>query len=77
MRAAAPPRARLSCMGTDLQEHKGRPPIVRKAAAGLVLVVAALLAVKLAIGLVTAVFTVLLVVAVVIAIAWALKTIVW
>lgn len=77
MRAAVPAARYAVRMGTDLQEQKHHTPIVRKAAAGLVLVVAALIAVKLAVGLITAVFTVLLVVAVIVAIAWALKTIIW
>ena len=65
-------------MSTDIE---GRSPrhvsIARKAFAGVVLVVAAALALKFVIGFVIAIFWTVLAVAVVVAIAWALKTIFW
>jgi hypothetical protein len=64
-------------MKTELEGRPHHTPIVRKAAAGLVLVVAAALAIKIVIGLVAAVFWTVLIVAVVIAVLWAVKTLVW
>jgi hypothetical protein len=49
--------------------------VVRKAVAGLVLIVAAALVIKLAIGFVMAIFWTVVVIAAIIAILWALKTI--
>jgi hypothetical protein len=51
--------------------------VLRRAAAGLVLVAIAALAIHIVIGLVVTVFWIALVVAAVIAVAWALKTLVW
>jgi hypothetical protein len=45
--------------------------------AGLVLIIAAVLAVKLAIGLVAAAFWTIVTVAVVVAVLWAIKQLVW
>jgi hypothetical protein len=64
-------------MKTELEGRPAHTPIVRKAAAGLILVVAAALAIKIVIGLVAAVFWTAIIIAVVIAIVWALKTLVW
>jgi hypothetical protein len=64
-------------MQTQVEAHRSRPPIVRRAAAGLVLIVAAALAVKLVIGFVMAIFWTVVAVAVVVAILWAIKTLVW
>lgn len=64
-------------MKTELEGRPAHTPVVRKAVAGIVLVVAAALAIKIAIGLVTAVFWTVLIVAVVLAVLWALKTLVW
>ena len=64
-------------MRTELEATHSRPPVVRKAFAGLVLIVAAALAVKLVIGFVIWVFWTVVTVAVVVAILWALKTIFW
>jgi flagellar biosynthesis protein FliQ len=62
-------------------EIEGRPEhhvsIVRKAFAGAVLIVAAVLILKLVIGFVIAIFWGAVVVAAVIAVLWALKQIVW
>jgi hypothetical protein len=64
-------------MQTDIETHRGRPPIVRKAAAGLVLIVVAALAVKIVIGFVMAIFWTVVVIAAVLAVLWAVKTLVW
>jgi hypothetical protein len=64
-------------MRSDVEATRSRPPILRKATAGLVLVVAAALAVWLVIGVIKTIFFVVAGIAVVLAILWALKTIVW
>ena len=50
---------------------------MRKAFAGLILIVAAALAIKIVIGVVTAIFWTVVGIAVVVAVLWALKTILW
>jgi UPF0716 family protein affecting phage T7 exclusion len=65
-------------MQTQVETHRSRTPaVVRKAAAGLVLVVAAVLALKLIIGFVTWLFGTIVIVAVVAAVLWAIKTLIW
>jgi hypothetical protein len=64
-------------MNTEIEGHRARPPVVRRAAAGLILVIAAALAIKIVIGFVTAIFWTVVVVAVAVAVIWALKTLVW
>jgi hypothetical protein len=65
-------------MRSDLEaQPRSRPPVLRKAVAGLVLVAAVALAVHIVIGLVVTIFWIALVAAVAIAVLWALKTIVW
>jgi hypothetical protein len=64
-------------MNTNLEARPERTPILRKALAGVVLIVAAALAVKIVIGFVMAIFWTVVAVAVAIAIIWALKTLVW
>jgi len=64
-------------MKTDLEAQPARTPILKKAAAGLVLIAVAVLAIHLAVGLILTVFWVVLAVAVIVAVLWALKTIVW
>ncbi len=54
-----------------------RPSILRRALAGIVLIVAVALAIKLVIGLVMAVFWIIVAVAVALAVLWALKTLFW
>ena len=56
------------------QQH--RTPVVRKAAAGVILVIAAVLAVKLVIGIVTTIFFTIVALVVVVAVLWALKTLI-
>jgi hypothetical protein len=64
-------------MGSDIEERRDHSPVLRKVAAGGVLVIAAVLAVKLVIGLISAVFWTVLTVVVVVAVLWAIKTLVW
>lgn len=65
-------------MDSQLEPHRSRTPtVVRKAAAGLVLIVAVVLALKLVIGFVTWLFGTILIIAVVAAVLWAIKTLVW
>ncbi|MBV9193147.1 MAG: hypothetical protein JO168_03300 [Solirubrobacterales bacterium] len=64
-------------MQTQLEPSPSRPPVVRRAAAGVVLLLAGALAVKLVIGFVMAIFWTVVAVAVVVAVLWALKTLVW
>jgi hypothetical protein len=62
-------------MRTDVEAAQARPPVLRRAFAGLVLIIAAALAVKIVIGFVMAIFWTVVAVAAVIAVIWALKTI--
>lgn len=64
-------------MKAEVEERPHRTPILRKAAAGVVLLVAAVLAITLVVAFVKAIFVTVLTVVVVIAILWALKTIFW
>jgi hypothetical protein len=52
-------------------------PVLRKALAGVVLIVAVALVLKLVIGFVIAIFWTVAVVALIVAILWAIKTLVW
>lgn len=65
------------CMRTKLEARPARPPILRRALAGLILIAAALLAVHVVAGLVMAIFWVAVGLVVLVAVLWALKTIVW
>lgn len=56
---------------------KHHTPVVRKALAGVVLIVAVALVLKLVIGFVVAIFWTIVAVALVIGIIWALKTLIW
>ncbi|MHB8658196.1 MAG: hypothetical protein ACYC91_09630 [Solirubrobacteraceae bacterium] len=62
-------------MRTELQAGRSRPPVLRRATAGLVLIAAAALAIHFVIGLVMTVFYVVVAVAVVLGVLWALNTI--
>jgi len=64
-------------MQQELEPTRARTPVVKKAAAGLVLVVVAALAVWLVIGIVKAIFWTVVVAAAVVAVLWALKTLFW
>jgi hypothetical protein len=64
-------------MKTELEAQKHHTPVLRKAVAGLVLVVVAVLAISLVIAFVKAIFVTVVVIAAVLAVLWALKTLVW
>jgi hypothetical protein len=62
-------------MQTDIEARPARTPVVKRAAAGLVLIAVAALAVKIVIGFIMTIFWVIVAVAAVAAVIWALKTI--
>jgi hypothetical protein len=64
-------------MARDIEARPSRSPVLRRTAAGLILLAAAALAIHVVIGVVVTIFWVTLVVAVAVAVLWALKTIVW
>jgi hypothetical protein len=64
-------------MNTQIEPTRSRPPVLRRAAAGLVLILAAVIAVKIVIGFVAAAFWTIVTVAVVVAVLWAVKQLVW
>jgi hypothetical protein len=66
-----------SGMRTEIEGRPHHTPVLRKAAAGVVLILAVVIAIKLVVGLVTAVFWTVVAAAVVVAVLWALKTLVW
>jgi hypothetical protein len=70
-------RATILTMASNIEPTRSRTPVVKKVAAGAVLIIIAALVAKLLIGFVIAVFWVVVVVAVVAAVLWALKTIIW
>ena len=62
---------------TDVEVQRRHVPILRRALAGVILVIAAALAIHLIIGVVMAVFWIVVTLAVVVAVLWALKTLLW
>ncbi len=64
-------------MNNEMEVQRSHSPVVRKAVAGVVLVVAVALAIKLVVGFLAAIFWTVVGVALVVAILWALKTIFW
>ena len=62
-------------MQTDLERHRGGKPVLRKAGAGLVLVIAAVIAIKVVIGLIASVFWIVVAIAAVVAVIWAVSEI--
>jgi uncharacterized membrane protein len=60
---------------TEVEQSKTRTPILRKAAAVAILVVAAMIAIQIASHVVAAVFWVVVAVAAVVIVAWALITV--
>jgi hypothetical protein len=64
-------------MDSQIEASRSRTPVLRKAAAGLVLIVIAALAVKVVIGFVLWAFWTVVVIAAVLAVLWAVKTLVW
>lgn len=61
-------------MAKELEAQGNRTPVVKKAAAGILLVVLAGLVIKAIIG---TLISIIVVVAVALAVLWALKTILW
>ena len=61
-------------MKSELEASRSRPPILKKAAAGLILVAVAALAIHFVIGLVVAVFWIVVVVAAIVGVLWAVNT---
>jgi hypothetical protein len=61
-------------MHTDIEASRSKPPILKRAVAGLVIVVIAALAIHVVIGLVVTVFWIALAVTAVVAVLWALNT---
>jgi hypothetical protein len=62
-------------MQTQVEQRPARPPVLKRAFAGVVLILAAALALKLVIGFVMAIFWGVVVLAAVVAVLWALRTI--
>jgi hypothetical protein len=62
-------------MDYQVEPTRSKPPVLKRAAAGLVLIVAAALAIHFIIGLIMTVFWIVAIAAVVVAVIWALKTI--
>ena len=61
-------------MKSDIEATRTRTPVLRKAAAGLILVAVAALAIHFIIGLITAVFWIAVVVAAIVGVLWAVNT---
>ena len=64
-------------MRSELEGHQARPPILRRAVAGLILIGAVAVGIWLVIGVIKAILWSVVVVAVALAVLWAIKTIVW
>lgn len=64
-------------MRTDVEARPHHTPILRRAVAGIVLLLAGALAISLVIAFVKAIAVTVLVVVAVVAVLWALKTIFW
>ncbi len=64
-------------MRTEIEPTRSRPPVLKRAAAGLVLLAIGALLIHVVLGVIVAIFWVAVIVAVVVAVAWALKTIIW
>jgi hypothetical protein len=61
----------------QLEARPSHTPVLRRALAGVVLILVAALAVKIVIGFVMAIFWTIVLVAAVLAVLWALKTLIW
>ncbi len=64
-------------MPADLEAQRSRPPVLKRAVAGLVLVAVGALAIYVVIGIVKAVFWTAVTIVAVVAVLWALKTLIW
>jgi hypothetical protein len=58
----------------QLEVHRSRPPIVKRALAGVVLIVVVALAIHLVIGLVMTIFWIVVAAAAIAAVLWAINT---
>ncbi len=61
-------------MKSEVEATRSRTPVLRKAAAGLILIAVAALAIHFIIGLVVAVFWIAVVVAAIVGVLWAVNT---
>ncbi|MGI9185275.1 MAG: hypothetical protein ACR2GZ_09990 [Solirubrobacteraceae bacterium] len=61
-------------MHTDVEASRSKPPILKRAVAGLVVIAVVALAIHVVIGLVVTVFWIAVVLAAVVAVLWALNT---
>jgi hypothetical protein len=61
-------------MRTDIEGSRSRPPVLKRAAAGLVVIAIAALAIHVVIGVVVTVFWIALALAAVVGVLWALNT---
>ena len=64
-------------MRMELEDRPARPPVLKRAAAGLVLIAAAALGIWIVIGVIKAILWTAVVIVVALAVLWAVKTIVW
>ncbi len=62
-------------MSKEIEATRSRPPILRRAAAGLILIAVVALVIHIAIGLIIGVFWVFAVLAAVVAVIWAMRNI--
>jgi hypothetical protein len=60
-----------------MEARPAHTPVLRRALAGVVLILVAALAVKILVGFVMAIFWTIVAVAAVVAVLWALKTLIW
>jgi hypothetical protein len=64
-------------MQRELETNQSRTPILRKAVAGVVLIVGVALALKIVVGFLLSIVWIVAGIAVVVAVLWALKTLLW
>jgi hypothetical protein len=62
-------------MNHELEASRSRPPVLRRAAAGLILIAVAALAIHFVVGLIMAVFWIVVIIAAIVAVVWALNNI--
>lgn len=67
-------RATLVGMKSEVEATRSRTPVLKKAAAGLILIAVAALVIHFVIGLVVAVFWIAVVVAAIVGVLWAVNT---
>lgn len=64
-------------MRNEVEVPRSHTPVLRRAVAGVILVIAAAVAIKLAIGFLAWIFWTVVVIALVAAVLWAVKTLIW